>query len=440
MESLVACSASLSTLQTATSTCCAPVVVTSRIRWDEKDARFVFTWKSQELGSSGKTLSFQTTAAASGGRRAEAERICLLCRDKIRLGATKADTLTYRDQLYLQLHEAGKSRQTYGEKEKAEERAAARCSWKRSFARLAGGPTTDRANNTAHTRSDAAEAAEIAVDEAKSMLEHAEASGSAEEIAGVQELLESVESILEEAIESGGRAAPRKKTKHLRHGSFHHQSRQQHEHEPHKCQDQKCNDVTISTPNRAQKQAFEQNFESASPDGQHGAARTAMTPFGRSRKTSDGGIACTPPISTPPPIAAQERWVRVGKGQWMLERDFSKLQPPAAAAADLCTPVRSKCTPDWEAEALQAACCVCGGCDAAEDNDLALCDGCDRGYHQNCHKPRVSSFGGSDDQWFCAFCTVKATPAKKARVASPDRDCLAKQVNLLAVLQKPSSV
>lgn len=56
-------------------------------------------------------------------------------------------------------------------------------------------------------------------------------------------------------------------------------------------------------------------------------------------------------------------------------------------------------------EALEAKCCVCNSGEAADENDLALCDRCDRGFHQLCHSPPVDFFGNPDDQWFCAECT-----------------------------------
>jgi len=56
------------------------------------------------------------------------------------------------------------------------------------------------------------------------------------------------------------------------------------------------------------------------------------------------------------------------------------------------------------ADALAAVCCICGGADADEDNDLGLCDGCDRGFHQRCHTPHVVDFGREDESWFCGDC------------------------------------
>lgn len=57
-------------------------------------------------------------------------------------------------------------------------------------------------------------------------------------------------------------------------------------------------------------------------------------------------------------------------------------------------------------EALETACCICSQCEATDENDLAMCDRCDRGFHQLCHDPPVAHFGRPEDQWFCAECTL----------------------------------
>lgn len=56
-------------------------------------------------------------------------------------------------------------------------------------------------------------------------------------------------------------------------------------------------------------------------------------------------------------------------------------------------------------DALKSACFVCSLCAAEPDNDLGLCDRCDRGYHQKCHVPEIPNFGNPADQWFCGECT-----------------------------------
>lgn len=58
-------------------------------------------------------------------------------------------------------------------------------------------------------------------------------------------------------------------------------------------------------------------------------------------------------------------------------------------------------------EALTASCSVCKHGDVTPDNDLALCDRCDQGFHAKCHDPVVPFFGHPEDQWFCSTCTLE---------------------------------
>jgi len=60
--------------------------------------------------------------------------------------------------------------------------------------------------------------------------------------------------------------------------------------------------------------------------------------------------------------------------------------------------------PSPNTDALEAVCCICGSGEATDDNDLALCDRCNRGFHQRCHTPPIVSFGGPDEDWFCGEC------------------------------------
>lgn len=71
-------------------------------------------------------------------------------------------------------------------------------------------------------------------------------------------------------------------------------------------------------------------------------------------------------------------------------------------------------------EALDATCCVCGEGEAADHNDLALCDMCDRGFHAQCHSPPVAFFGNPDDQWFCATCTEELARQRGLRLVVGD--------------------
>lgn len=55
-------------------------------------------------------------------------------------------------------------------------------------------------------------------------------------------------------------------------------------------------------------------------------------------------------------------------------------------------------------EAWNAVCSVCRGGETSGNNDIGLCDGCDKAFHQQCHRPPVATFGSPDDQWFCTTC------------------------------------
>eukprot|EP00931_Biecheleriopsis_adriatica_P000193 TRINITY_DN10019_c0_g1_i1.p1 TRINITY_DN10019_c0_g1~~TRINITY_DN10019_c0_g1_i1.p1 ORF type:complete len:619 (-),score=153.20 TRINITY_DN10019_c0_g1_i1:74-1930(-) len=64
-------------------------------------------------------------------------------------------------------------------------------------------------------------------------------------------------------------------------------------------------------------------------------------------------------------------------------------------------------------EALQAVCCKCQSGTADDTNDLAMCDRCDRAFHQRCHDPPISCFGNPEDQWFCSTCTLELAKMRK---------------------------
>jgi len=71
-------------------------------------------------------------------------------------------------------------------------------------------------------------------------------------------------------------------------------------------------------------------------------------------------------------------------------------------------------------EALRASCCVCKSDEATDQNDLALCDRCDRAFHQYCHSPPVPWFGRPEDQWFCAPCAEELARSRELRLRPGD--------------------
>ncbi|KAE8445877.1 hypothetical protein EG329_012801 [Mollisiaceae sp. DMI_Dod_QoI] len=64
----------------------------------------------------------------------------------------------------------------------------------------------------------------------------------------------------------------------------------------------------------------------------------------------------------------------------------------------------------------QALCKRCGRGHSPENNMIVFCDGCNGGWHQQCHDPKVSDEAVQDEkaQWFCADCSrkkgIKPTP------------------------------
>jgi len=90
-------------------------------------------------------------------------------------------------------------------------------------------------------------------------------------------------------------------------------------------------------------------------------------------------------------------------------------------ASQHCQPSKRKLAPENLCpEALDAICSVCGAGEAADHNDLALCDMCDKGFHQQCHNPPVAFFGNPDDQWFCGSCTMELARQRGLRLAIGD--------------------
>ncbi|XP_033367334.1 bromodomain adjacent to zinc finger domain protein 2A [Parus major] len=58
----------------------------------------------------------------------------------------------------------------------------------------------------------------------------------------------------------------------------------------------------------------------------------------------------------------------------------------------------------WEKSVNRVTCLVCRRGD--DDEHLLLCDGCDRGCHLYCHRPRMTEVPEGD--WFCSVCVARA--------------------------------
>ncbi|CAK0796378.1 unnamed protein product, partial [Prorocentrum cordatum] len=65
-------------------------------------------------------------------------------------------------------------------------------------------------------------------------------------------------------------------------------------------------------------------------------------------------------------------------------------------------------------------CCVCGGVEASDDNDLAMCEMCGKGYHAKCHDPPEKHFGNLSDKWFCGTCREAIATQRGLRLRVDD--------------------
>ncbi|XP_028290694.1 bromodomain adjacent to zinc finger domain protein 2B-like isoform X2 [Gouania willdenowi] len=71
----------------------------------------------------------------------------------------------------------------------------------------------------------------------------------------------------------------------------------------------------------------------------------------------------------------------------------------------------------WERSIMKVYCQICkkGG----NDDLLLLCDGCDKGCHTYCHKPKITSIPEGD--WYCPACISKASGSTPASASSPPK-------------------
>eukprot|EP00929_Paragymnodinium_shiwhaense_P021562 TRINITY_DN14028_c0_g2_i3.p1 TRINITY_DN14028_c0_g2~~TRINITY_DN14028_c0_g2_i3.p1 ORF type:complete len:658 (-),score=180.92 TRINITY_DN14028_c0_g2_i3:158-2131(-) len=99
-----------------------------------------------------------------------------------------------------------------------------------------------------------------------------------------------------------------------------------------------------------------------------------------------------------------------------------KIQAAPKRERGVCPPLNSKKIPPQGLcpEAMSALCHVCGQDDAIDENDLGICDRCDRAFHAKCHEPIVTYFGRPEDQWFCAPCTEELAKLRTLRLRGGD--------------------
>lgn len=66
----------------------------------------------------------------------------------------------------------------------------------------------------------------------------------------------------------------------------------------------------------------------------------------------------------------------------------------------------------WHKSIMKAFCQLCHAGD--DEDSLLLCDGCDKGYHMYCFRPRMTAV--PDGDWYCFECINKATGIKHCLV------------------------
>lgn len=78
--------------------------------------------------------------------------------------------------------------------------------------------------------------------------------------------------------------------------------------------------------------------------------------------------------------------------------------PPPISSAD--SEVEVAIDSDSEDDIL---CIICKAGIEVPGNRIVLCDGCDRAYHQICHRPMISqaTVNDKDAKWYCKSCTFK---------------------------------
>uniref|UniRef100_A0A8C5TEQ2 Bromodomain adjacent to zinc finger domain 2A n=1 Tax=Malurus cyaneus samueli TaxID=2593467 RepID=A0A8C5TEQ2_9PASS len=103
-------------------------------------------------------------------------------------------------------------------------------------------------------------------------------------------------------------------------------------------------------------------------------------------------------LSLGPTEIAYEITPRVRTWRQTLERCRS------AAQVSLCIFQLEKSIA-WEKSVNRVTCLVCRRGD--DDEHLLLCDGCDRGCHLYCHRPRMSEVPEGD--WFCSVCVARVS-------------------------------
>ncbi|KAM9514563.1 LOW QUALITY PROTEIN: bromodomain adjacent to zinc finger domain protein 2A [Guaruba guarouba] len=117
-------------------------------------------------------------------------------------------------------------------------------------------------------------------------------------------------------------------------------------------------------------------------------------------------------LSLGPTEIAYEITPRVRTWRQTLERCRS------AAQVSLCIYQLEKSIA-WEKSVNRVTCLVCRRGD--DDEHLLLCDGCDRGCHLYCHRPKMSEVPEGD--WFCSVCVARVRRGAAPRAPSLAPGC-----------------
>ncbi|XP_056322058.1 bromodomain adjacent to zinc finger domain protein 2B [Danio aesculapii] len=115
-----------------------------------------------------------------------------------------------------------------------------------------------------------------------------------------------------------------------------------------------------------------------------------------------GSVSVPAPAPSPAGVHADraEEEVTPGLRQW--RKALSEVR--SSSQLSLCLQQLHKSIA-WEKSIMKVFCQMC--CKGDNEELLLLCDGCDKGCHTYCHKPKISNI--PDGDWFCPACISQAS-------------------------------
>lgn len=332
---------------------------------DKTDGRFMFVFRRPN----GEVINFQTSTRACNGSREMAERICRICLAKLENGASKAEVLRYRNQLYKELAEGGLNQME------------ARVEGRTPAPGRTQAPPRPAIPALPAPRAPAPQAAppQAAPPHSQNLKAPMQ---RAMPHPGMQQPGMSQPGIPQQAIRQSNRSS----------GDSTGGVKRERSHASTSFADEAAPGYPATTRHRGGR------GRGAVPQPQVAPMRRAPMPQMQPQAAPVLPGAVPPHVAPmrPAPLVPMQH-VPMGLGP---------------------RPVQVVPVTPGLAEALVASCCVCGGGDATDDNDLALCDRCNRGFHQRCHRPPVLTFGREDENWFCADCVQALNPRNDARVGA----------------------